>query len=646
MFKKLENILKSRDKYISEDGELLKAAVYSDVMTMDKELLSLLLSDETIKNAFFTDIDGTLVFDKQKFAWLIDSKEFLPDSYTSYTNKIGLTSDREFISAKNDVVLDFPYKDCVLEGGQDKEDQKRDEIMYNETLASDEIRNMLAPKVFTNAKRYTADGETDLAGQLIPDSITIREETGIEFNDDDNLIIKGNNLIALSSLLKRYEDEIKCVFIDPPYYFIDTKPTDSFSYNSNFKLSSWLVFVKNRLLESYRLLKADGLLFITISDEGAHYLKVLCDEIFDMKNFIADVTWESRSSISSDGLFSINGNHILVYAKDKTRIEKNDFRLALDIESFKYDDEDGKGRYRLEPFDAPKIRKNLEYPIKNPNTGEIFYPPKGRHWRTTEENYKDLLKENRIKFGVMGNARPQYKAYYDEVKDSGKGRASSTIWDIKLDSIVWKETNTNTSATKHQQELFGEEVFTNPKPEALIERILQLSTSKNDIVLDFFMGSATTQVVALKMNRRFIGVEQMDYVNDVSLERLKKVLKGEQGGISKDVNWQGGGSFVYCELKENAQELIDIIQEATEDNISDVKNEIYNDKRIIPYLTSKELLEADEDFKVLSLEDKKKALIRLIDKNKLYVNYSDIDNEDFDISEEDKKFTESFYKVN
>jgi hypothetical protein len=155
---RVENLLKSKEKYLSEDKKLLKAKVYSDIMTMDKELLKLLLSDEEIKNTFFVKVDDSLIFDKQKFAWLIDSKEFLPDSYTSYTNKIGLTSDREFISNKNDVVLDFPYKDCILEGGQDKDDQKRKEIFYNETIANDEIRRMLDPKVFTNVKKYTSGG--------------------------------------------------------------------------------------------------------------------------------------------------------------------------------------------------------------------------------------------------------------------------------------------------------------------------------------------------------------------------------------------------------------------------------------------------------------------------------------------------------
>ena len=222
IFKEVENTLRKDTKYVSEDGKILKAEVYSDVMTMKKSLLSLLMSNKKIKETFFEEIDEVLIFDKQKFAWFIESKEFLPDSYTAYTNKIGLTKDGSFISKSNDVVLDFPYKDCVLEGGQDKDDQKRKEIFYNETIASDEVRRMLAPKVFSNAKRYTKDG--------VEDNIT--------FNEDDNLIIKGNNLIALSSLLKRYEGKVKCIFIDPPYYFNNIKPSDTFSYNSNFKLSS------------------------------------------------------------------------------------------------------------------------------------------------------------------------------------------------------------------------------------------------------------------------------------------------------------------------------------------------------------------------------------------------------------------------
>ncbi|MCU9940249.1 site-specific DNA-methyltransferase [Mycoplasmopsis felis] len=278
IFQTTKEILMNNPKYISEDNKLLKAKVYSDVMTMNKDLLSLLLSNNDIKQRFFTEINGTLIFDKQKFAWFIDSKEFLPNSYTRYTNKIGLTHNGEFLSKTNDVVLDFPYKDCVLEGGQNKDDQKRDEIFYNEIIASDEINQMLAPKVLSNAKRYTKDGVQE----------------NISFDENDNLIIKGNNLIALASLLKRYEGKVKCIYIDPPYYFNSTREEDTFLYNSNFKLSTWLNFMKNRLDLAKKILKNDGFIFLQISDDGYAYLKILMDEVFGNNNYINTIIVKSK----------------------------------------------------------------------------------------------------------------------------------------------------------------------------------------------------------------------------------------------------------------------------------------------------------------------------------------------------------------
>lgn len=194
-------------------------------------------------------------------------------------------------------------------------------------------------------------------------------------------------------------------------------------------------------------------------------------------------------------------------------------------------------------------------------------------------------------------------------------------------------------------QLFGtKNVFSTPKSESLIERIISISTNEKDIVLDFFTGSGTTAAVAHKMGRRYIGVEQMDYIQDITVERLKKVLEGEQGGISKAQNWHGGGSFVYCELKEDANTLITAIQNATEDTIESVKASIYADERIVPYLTKQELADADKDFENLTLEEKKQVLMKLIDKNKLYVNASDMDDETYHVSDDDKKFTKSFYK--
>lgn len=629
MFDNVLEVLKQDERFLTAEGELLRNAVYESAMKMDSNLLKLLYQNETTRTRFFTDVDGIAVFDKVGFGWVINNRSFLPDSYTRFKNKVGLTNaNGGYISTSNDVSLVFPYKDCVLEGGQTREDQKRREIFYNETLAPDEVDRLLYPKVLTNAKKYTADG--------------VEEANSIE--DSDNLVIKGNNLIGLSSIGKRYNGKIKCIFIDPPYYFIATKPSDTFSYNSNFKLSSWLVFMKNRLEISHKLLSNDGILYMAISDDGAHYLKVLTDDIFGMENFIADVTWESRKSISSDGLMSENHNHILVYAKDKNRIEKNSFRLALDIESFVYDDNDGRGKYRLEPFDAPAVRKNLQYVIKNPNTNEEYLPPSGRHWRTEESTYLKLLAENRIRFGVNGTAKPQYKAYYSEVKDAGKGKASSTIWHDVKQSIIWQEIDTNTNATKDQFELFGESVFTNPKPEDLIKRAIELATEENDIVLDFFMGSATTQAVAMKMNRRFIGFEQMDYIETVSIPRLVKVMQGEQTGISKDVNWQGGGSFVYCELAKLNQKYVEDIQTATTDaDIVTIWHEMLKTGFISYKVNPSDIDLEDKEFTELSLDDKKRFLMEMLDKNQLYVNYCDMEDETFAVSDADKAFTKSFY---
>lgn len=629
-FDTVVEVLKQDQRFFTEDGELLRNAVYEAAMQMDTALIKALLANETTKARFFADVDGIAVFDKVGFGWVINNRQFLPDSYTRFKNKIGLVGNNgDYISVSNDVELVFPYKDCVLEGGQTKEDQKRSEIFYNETLAPDEVDRLLYPKVLTNAKRYTADGV----------------ESTTTFSSDDNLIIKGNNLLGLATIGNKYNGLVKCIFIDPPYYFIATKPSDTFSYNSNFKLSSWLVFMKNRLALAHKLLTNNGILYMVISDEGAHYLKVLTDDIFGMENFIADVTWESRKSISSDGLMSENHNHILVYAKNKNSIDKNSFRLALDIESFAYDDNDGRGKYRLEPFDAPAVRKNLQYIIKNPNTGEEYLPPVGRHWRTEEGTYLTLLAENRIRFGANGTTKPQYKAYYSEVKEAGKGKASSTIWHDVRQSIIWQEIDTNTNATKDQFELFGESVFTNPKPEDLIKRAVELATDENDIVLDFFMGSATTQAVAMKMNRHFIGFEQMDYIETVSIPRLVKVMQGEQTGISSEVNWQGGGSFIYCELAKLNEKYVDRIEAATETaELVALWNEMKENAFISYKVTPKDIDNAIADFEALSLDEQKHLLMELLDKNQLYVNYCDMNDETFAISDEDKAFTKSFYE--
>ncbi|QZN94029.1 site-specific DNA-methyltransferase (plasmid) [Limosilactobacillus panis] len=623
------------NKYIDSNGALKRNKVIEDLDHYDKNLMTALLANQQIHDQYTEEIANTEIFKLNQFLDVFAYKEFWEDSFTKYTNRIGLTTDGKFISDSEDVVLDFPYKDTVLKAGMSKEDVDKevgaDEPFLNETLAHSEISELLEPKVMVNIKRYDKNGEHTIS----------------HFNKQDNLLIKGNNLIGLSSLSVKYAGKIKSIFIDPPYYFGSKKPADTFSYNSNFKLSSWLTFMKTRLELSKKLLTENGTLFISMSDEGVHYLKVLTDSIFGQNNFIADVTWESRTSVSSDGLMSLNSNHILIYAKNVDCIDKNSFRLALNKESFKYNDHDGRGPYRVEPFDAPHIRKNLEYEIQNPTTHDIYVPPRGRCWRTTEDEFKKLLKDGRIRFGVKGTSKPQLKAYYYEVKDSGKGKAASTIWHgIKENnSISWLETNTNTSATKHLRQIFGSAVFTNPKPEELIQRILELSTNQNDLVLDFFMGSATTQAVAMKMHRHFIGIEQMDYINTVSVPRLQKVIAGEQGGISKDVNWQGGGSFVYAELMEKNMGYLKDLENAT--TIDDLNSVYQRMKQGADYDFRVDLnkYENDPERKSMSFEEQKKLLIKMLNKNQLYFNEDNIDDADVRalISDSDYQFNKSFY---
>ena len=531
----VEEVLKQNEKYVSEDGKLLKTNVYSDVMTMNEDLIKLLLSNTQIREKFFVKVSDNYIFDKQAFAWFIDSKEFLPDSYTRYTNKIGLTNNGKFISQSDDVVLDFPYKDCVLEGGQSKEDQKRDEIFYNEIIADNEITRMLSPKVFTNIKKYTENGI---------------EENIEKFTNEDNLIIKGNNLIAISSLLERYEGKIKLIIIDPPY----NTNTDSFKYNDRFNHSTWLVFMKNRLEIAKRLLSEDGSIYVQIDNKEAHYLKVLMDDIFGRNNFRSEIIWDTsipyvagNKWLSNNWIYSYSS--IFYYAKNKEKVFFN--KLTFDV--------------------------------------------KQKSGTTSHKPYKDVWCDIENFAGYLGAK------------------------DIKIN-------------------------FKSRKPEKLLERIIKASSNENDIVLDFFAGSGTTLAVAHKMNRKYIGIEQMDNQTEIITNRLVEVINGEDKGISKSVNWSGGGSFIYCELKENAMELIKKISNADNNNIDALKDKIYSDERIISYISQTELNSGNDEFKKLSLNEKKEALIQIVDKNKLYINYSDIDDCNYKISNIEKNFTKSFYR--
>ena len=625
---KIENLLKSNKKYISEKNEILKAKVYEDAVNINKELIELLLSDGKVRETYFTEINGVLVFDKQGFLNFLESKDFLPDSYTAFKNKIGLTDrNGNYLSDNDDVVLSFPYKDCVLVGGQDKDDQKREEKMYNEILAIEEISTLFSPKVLTNIKRFGK-----ISSQSVSQSVS---QHNVTFSENDNLIIKGNNLIALASLLKRYEGKVKCIYIDPPY----NTGNDSFGYNDRFNHSTWLVFMKNRLELAKRLLSDDGIIFVQIDNSPSSinespefgYILVLMDEIFGRKNYVTTFTWKKKgnSSNTKDDIGTITES-ILMYSRKVESIEVN---LQEYKRKYKYTDEEGM-EYNLEEPLKTNLgeyeRKTMKFEIKTPYGN--FLPPKGKRWTLGKEKMQEIVKKG--KYAVKDN-KFYIKKYSTDYK---KG-------EYKLyNNLLLKHSSLKGAKGELSKLGFQREKFSSPKPEILIKRIFEISTQPDDLVLDFYLGSGTTAAVAHKMGRRYIGIEQMDYIEEIAVERLKKVVDGEQGGISKIVGWQGGGSFVYCELKENRQKLIDSVLSSDGESIDEIKEKIFSDDRIVPYITKQELEKVDKDFLNLKLEEKKKVLMDLVDKNKLYINYSDIDNKEYDISKEEKQFNNSFYK--
>lgn len=436
----------------------------------------------------------------------------------------------------------------------------------------------------------------------------------------ENLIIKGNNLLAISSLLKRFEGKIKCIYIDPPY----NTGSDSFHYNDNFNHSSWLLFMKNRLMLAKRLLRHDGFIFVQIDNREMPYLKVLMDEIFGRDNFINDIIWKRKGgSVNPQNRLNNMTDYILWYAcSESAQINPvytlNDAETQQYIEErFKYTDEQGR-KYRLSPIISPTYSKTLVYEYKG------YQPPKNG-WSLSLEKMRQFEEEGRLHFPEDKNQRIQRKQFLDEYK----GRPIGNLWsDINVINPMSKEA-------------IG---FVGQKPETLIQRVIELSTSVGDIILDFHLGTGTTAAVALKMNRKFIGIEQMDYLDTITIPRLNDVLSGDEQGISSDVNWQGGGSFIYCELAKANQNFVDEIQTATTvEEIKDIYSRIIATGFISSKVNPKDIDANTEDFYALSIEDQKRFLMELLDKNLMYVNYCDIDDEEYGISDEDKAFTRSFY---
>ena len=584
------NALKSKvEKLLSEipdftdENKNLKINVIKDYADNGNiKLLEPLLKNAQTKKAFFTPVLDSFVFNTAKF------KEFLEyssacNSYSKYLGqKIGLYMGDSSLLDRNEVVLNFPFKDCVLEGGQRKEDgldtyyeynekkgeyeekqSKRREVFYNEVLAQDEIDSLFSPKAFCNAKRYEK-GKSEKCTKLNRDAELNKKRGLSEDTITDNLIIKGNNLLALHSLKKEFAGKVKLIYIDPPF----NTGKDDFKYNDNFNHSTWLTFMRNRLEIAKDLLSEKGSIFLHLDFHESHYMKILMDEVFGRENFRNNIVWCYTGPSGSTNFLPRKHDDILYYSKT----ENNEYHIQY-----------------------------IKHKSGVHNSGQVFGNT------DTDENFK--------------------------AEAEAQGKKLEDFW---LDIY---------STDRYRSEMLN---FVGQKPEALIERILSIGTSESDIVLDYHLGSGTTAAVAHKMNRQYIGIEQLDYGENDSVVRLQNVINGDQTGISKSVNWQGGGSFVYLELaKKNETALEQISDCKSLEELTESFDELCSKYFLHYNVRVKEFRKEieSERFKQLNLKQQKEMFSRMLDLNQLYVNTDDRHDKNTGLTEDDIAITEDFYQL-
>ncbi|EJQ4637521.1 TPA: site-specific DNA-methyltransferase [Campylobacter upsaliensis] len=630
----------------------------------DEKLFCYLLEQSTykneFKNRFFIMRNNTYIFKLNDFLTFLDLRN-LSGSFTSYTNKIGLGfKTKSFLKTNNEVVLNFAYKDGVIKGGQSKDEDKKNEIFFNEILAKDEIDVLFARKALQN---FELIGQGDLKKNL----------------NNANLLIKGNNLLALHSLKKKFANKVKLIYIDPPY----NTGNDSFNYNDNFNHSTWLTFMKNRLEIAREFLRDDGVIFIQCDDNEQAYLKVLCDEIFSRggggNNFVGCITCKVKSAggLTTDTeMFFDCAEYLLVYAKSSQHLTYNTIKVKTEVVNSssktakQYNSIINNIDFSKKEFVAKKdnityykIQKgyfNIEnLQIKNMNEND-FFDKKDEIFRLTALSGGIGKKlQNHIK--DFTNNEDLFIFEYVPTKGKDKDKLTQYLMyknqtitmlsklievDDKNKRIIKLEPISNIFTDDFWQGISNEgqvKLKNGKKPEALLQRIIEISTNENDLVMDFFAGSGTTLAVAMKMKRQFIGIEQMDYIESITKERLKKVINGEQGGISKAVDWQGGGSFIYAELMP-----LNAIYKERIKNINDEKEleKLYNDlesKAFLDYRIDLDSILKDKEFKELDLQNKQEALLKILDSNMDYVLYGDIEDKDYAISSEVIELNKIFY---
>lgn len=672
LYNTLIRTLKTENNFVSDDGNVKKWVVAEQARAYSSELIELLLANEQLKKAFFVEVKGTMVFMLDKFLQFVEQKNYINDSYTRFTQKVGLKVGGKFISQRNDVELVFPYKDCVLEGGQTKDDQKRNEIFFNEVLAQDEITQLLDPKVLTGAKRIDAQGEHPL-DTFHRDEATNVERALPKQTITDNIIIRGNNLLALHTLKHQFTGKIKLIFIDPPY----NTGSDEFGYNDRFNHSTWLTFLKNRLQIAKSLLTEDGTFCMAIDHNEIGYAIVLLDEIFGRDN-LKNIITVKRGSVTgakviNPGVVNLS-DYVLIYSRNTKswkpkrvmRAKPRDDRYNQFITNFNEPYE----QWQTIPLaDAFAISRNttsaqlkrtlgsqyeeelLHFVIQNAEKVMQFASLDDKNISQAARDLKKTSKDNPSKvYKMERDGKLPYYVLNGKLMLFVKDRLTeidgeqtfsepiSDIWDDVLPNDLHNE---------------GGVIFKKgKKPEKLMQRIIELTTEIGDIVLDFHLGSGTTASSALKCKRQFIGVEQLDYGENDSVQRLKNaigryvngILEYDTRGISSGTNWHGGGDFVYVELKRSNKKFIEDIELATTTEQLLSIWEQMKQRAFFRFSLDMQNFEKNiEQFKSLSLNEQKATLCSVLDLNQLYVNCADMNDEELQVSDEEKRVTNDFF---
>lgn len=695
------DILKQDKRLWDEDKTELNQTLLFDLLgRYDESLIQLLLESDLIRNRFFIKINDVFVFKNNDFKFFMEENK-INNSYTKYLNRIGLHDGLKFINNRNEVVINFPFKDCVLEGGQSTEEgidyyyeydekinkteeklgyksntynlkaTKRNEIFYNQIIARDEIDRLEQEKAFVNWKRYTKEGIREVNNLTIDETGLIR----------DNLIIKGNNLLALHSLKSQFAGKVKLIYLDPPY----NTEEDDFKYNDRFTRSTWLTFMKNRLEVAEEFLRDDGYIALQISDKNVHYIKILMDEIFGEENFINNIVVK-MSEASGVKMAHVRKRvpkikeHILLYKRKNSQLN------PVKTDRLEWDDE-----YRILLQNFSKADKAIidEAARKSEEGNEIseqdIHQIDSILEKVTLKNVYTEMKELNIPTDEQAGwlrknayriCRSAASSSVKQLADDKKKRNDNLLFCVissrdKIPYIV-KSDYTPSATSPRVQLLFAEDMLktyigdiwtdinttglenegtvqlkNGKKPEKLLKRIIDMTTLKNDIVMDCFLGSGTTAAVAHKMNRQYIGIEQLDYGEDDPIVRLEHVIQGDDSGISDSVDWRGGGEFISLELAKWNEKAIEEINSCK--NLQELKDlfAVLCDKYFLHYNVQvnnfKEEILQEENFAKLTLEEQKSMFVTMLDLNQLYVLKSEMEDTRFGITEKDQELTRLFY---